>query len=157
MTYYKLLQKYVGSDGYYESPSGCYFTTLEHLGKWYTGGDSIGCYRPGNGTIKCGTKVSGPSFSLISIRPLREFLDTLDPATVRMLVIQHPHILHHVNRQTEDLCLAAVRRNGYVLCFVQHQTEAICLAAVENDPTALFSVRNRTPAVCSAAVKFFCP
>jgi hypothetical protein len=165
MTYFKLLNKYIGAFGSEESPSGCFFTTLEHLAKWYTGGEFIAdVITTGNvTTAPCGTKMSAHGFTVRNIRTLSEFIDTLDQATVRTLVVQHPHILYRVKHQTEDLCLAAVRRNGFVLCFVQHQTEAICLAAVENYPTALFSVRDRTPVVCSAAVRrdphleFFCP
>lgn len=55
--------------------------------------------------------------------------------------------------QTPDLCLAAVRQNGYALKEVKEQTPEICLEAVKQDGYALSYVQEQTSEICIAAVK----
>ena len=45
--------------------------------------------------------------------------------------------LQYINNQTEEICLAAVKQNGYALEFIKNQTEEICLAAIKRDADAL--------------------
>jgi hypothetical protein len=41
-----------------------------------------------------------------------------------------------VENQTEAVCLAAVRSNGYALQYVKNQTPVICRAAMQQRPDA---------------------
>lgn len=61
-------------------------------------------------------------------------------------------ILLH-DEQTEELCLAAVKRNGLTLQVIKNQTPEICMAAVKNDGYALQYVKQQTQELCKAAVK----
>ena len=42
--------------------------------------------------------------------------------------------LEFVKKQTEEICLEAVKQKGNALEFVENQTEEICLAAVKQNP-----------------------
>jgi len=55
-------------------------------------------------------------------------------------------------KQTETLCLEAVKRNGSTLQFVKHQTDKICLEAVKQNGFALQYVEHQTYEICQAAV-----
>uniref|UniRef100_A0A6C0BNE3 DUF4116 domain-containing protein n=1 Tax=viral metagenome TaxID=1070528 RepID=A0A6C0BNE3_9ZZZZ len=41
------------------------------------------------------------------------------------------------DQQTPEVCLAAVRQNGWVLPYIWNPSPQICLAAVLNDPKVL--------------------
>ena len=49
-------------------------------------------------------------------------------------------VLKYVKNQTEDICLAAVKKSGNRLCDAKHQTEKICLAAARECGYALLDV-----------------
>ena len=57
--------------------------------------------------------------------------------------------------QTEAMCLAAVRRDGWLLEYVHVKTPEICLAAVQQNGVALMYVPEelRTPELCLDAVQ----
>jgi len=57
--------------------------------------------------------------------------------------------------QTEEMCLAAVRQNGWLLRYVHVKTPELCLAAVQQDGLALEYVPEElmTPELCLAAVR----
>ena len=61
--------------------------------------------------------------------------------------------LQYVKNQTPDICLEAVKQNGLALRYVKEQTPEICLEAVKEDGEALQFVKNQTPDICLAAVK----
>lgn len=61
--------------------------------------------------------------------------------------------LEYVESQTDEICLAAVNQNGWSLQFVKNQTEEICLAAVDGYAPALKFVKEQTEEICLAAVK----
>ena len=61
--------------------------------------------------------------------------------------------LEHVHFQTEEVCLAAVKKYGHALKLVKNQTEEICLAAVKKSGLSLQHVHFQTPEICLAAVK----
>lgn len=61
--------------------------------------------------------------------------------------------LKHVNRQTEDICVAAVKQNGKAIYYVREQTERICREAVKQDGTALVYVKKQTSDICMEAFK----
>lgn len=70
-------------------------------------------------------------------------------------VIGHPWNLMHIEgeQQTEEICLAAVKRDATALQFVENQTEKVCLAAIDTATFALRMVKNQTEKICSHAVK----
>ena len=45
--------------------------------------------------------------------------------------------LEYVEKQTPEICLAAVKENGNALYYVKDQTPELCLAAVKQDERAL--------------------
>jgi hypothetical protein len=81
--------------------------------------------------------------------PTQDFIDqhNLDKTRISLF-----HI--HPESQTEECCLAAVKRCGGELTFVVNQTHEICLEAVKQDGwSAIKYVKNKTPDICLAAVK----
>ena len=62
-------------------------------------------------------------------------------------------LLLFVDKQTPELCLAAVQEEGCTLKLVEEQTHDICLAAVQENGWALEYVKNQTPEICLAAIK----
>ena len=58
-----------------------------------------------------------------------------------------------IHEQTEDICLAAVKENGWALEYVHHQTPEICLEAVKENGWALKFVKEQTEEICLTAVK----
>lgn len=61
--------------------------------------------------------------------------------------------LSRVAKQTEEICIVAVKNAGWALQYVQHQTPEICLAAVANYGKALKYVTEQTPDICFAAIR----
>lgn len=61
--------------------------------------------------------------------------------------------LEFVDHQTLEICLAAVKRDGYALKFVKEQTPEICMAAVKENGDALEDVKEQTQEICIAAVQ----
>jgi len=62
-------------------------------------------------------------------------------------------VLSRVEHQTEELCLAAVRKNPCELAHVHNQTSLVCLAAVNREGRMLRHVHNQTEELCIAAVR----
>jgi hypothetical protein len=139
-------------------PGGLYYTTLEYLAThhnmhWNLIAD---VEVPDDARVyaePCGTKWKADRIILHNIRPLNEFLSTLDQATLCQMVARNGNLLSYVDNQTEEICLAAVNRYGCALQFVKNQTEAVCLAAVQQDGLALQFVNHPTDAVNLAAVQ----
>lgn len=52
------------------------------------------------------------------------------------MVKQNPTQIRYMQDPPEDLCLAAVSRNGLVLEFIENQTPEICRAATLQNPEA---------------------
>lgn len=67
--------------------------------------------------------------------------------------IRTEDILKYMCKQTEDICLRAVKQNGIALKDAQYQNNEICLAAVQNNGKALQYVKNQTKEICFAAVE----
>lgn len=51
--------------------------------------------------------------------------------------------------------LGNVMQDGWLLEYVEKQTPEICLAAVENNGRALQYVKKQTPKICLAVMNFF--
>jgi len=56
------------------------------------------------------------------------------------------------DKQTREVCLAAVMECGWALEYVKERTPEICLAAVTEDGLALQWVQEQTPELCRVAV-----
>lgn len=52
-------------------------------------------------------------------------------------IIANPFHLKYVVKQTEDMCLAALRNEGMALEYVKEKTEKLVLEAVRNSGFAL--------------------
>ena len=68
-------------------------------------------------------------------------------------VKQNGYALEYVKNQTEEICMEAIKQNGWALKYVEEQTPEICLEAVKQNEIALQFVKNQTPEICLAAVK----
>lgn len=66
-------------------------------------------------------------------------------------VQSNPELIHCIRYQPEEVCLAAVRKDGMVLRLIRKQTPLICLAAVHQNGLALQYVKNKTPLICYIA------
>lgn len=60
--------------------------------------------------------------------------------------------IKYVHKQTQKICLEAVRQNGLALRYVAKPNPEICLAAVREDGYAIAYITDRTPEICLAAV-----
>jgi hypothetical protein len=54
----------------------------------------------------------------------------------------------YVKKQTPELCLEAVKQNGYALYYVKKQAPELCLEAVKQNGYALKHVKKQTPEIC---------
>ena len=61
--------------------------------------------------------------------------------------------LEFVLNQTKEICLCAVKQEGYAIMYVKEQTEEICLAAVRQNGLALKYVKEQTEFICSEAIR----
>lgn len=66
---------------------------------------------------------------------------------------KQPESLRYIKNQTENMCVAGVRENGEFLFFISNQTEIICLEAVKQNGLALLLVHKKTLKICKEAVK----
>jgi hypothetical protein len=126
-------------------PGGLYFTHFDYVAYWFGRLNYIMYIAdvtvPTDARVyiePCGTKLKADKLELSNIRPLREFLNTLDEATLEIMVTTAPTLLQYINKQNEAMCLAAVRYDGHLLWCVHKQTHAIQKAAMGQDPTRAF-------------------
>ena len=70
--------------------------------------------------------------------------DLSDPDIATAMVCNYPYSIRDV-RQTEELCLSAVRKDGLVLEFVNSKSRSVCLEAVINSPWAIKYVPTDAP------------
>lgn len=76
-----------------------------------------------------------------------ELLDAFNELATKLL------FLPLIKNQTEEICLAAVQKDGRALKYVKQQTPEICLAAVNERGIAVKYVKNQTEKICLAAVR----
>ena len=71
------------------------------------------------------------------------------------LVKDNGMAIKHIKEQSYELCLTAVRQDGYALKYVQNEfkTYDLCLAAVQQDGMALEFVLVQNKEICLAAVR----
>ena len=51
-------------------------------------------------------------------------------------------VLNRVVKQTDKICLIAVKQNGLALRFVKNKTDEICTAAIKQNPEAIKYIDN---------------
>lgn len=90
----------------------------------------------------------GVKLSLMNV--LTEFLSSL--GLTNRLCEDSLCILCNTKKQTRDLCLDEVTKNGMLLRCVRDQTYEICYAAVSNNGMALKYVKNQTFEICNKAI-----
>lgn len=83
------------------------------------------------------------------------FPDTLLTDELLIHVTTHnPSILKCIHtKQTEEMCIIAVKQNWYNLKYVKAQTEKMCIIAIEQDWCALEYVKVQTERICTIAVE----
>jgi uncharacterized membrane protein len=87
---------------------------------------------------------------------LRHFSDAeKTPELCLSAVRNNPQAFLHIKpeKQTPEISLAATQQNGALLQFVEKQSDAICLAAIKNTATAFAFIKNKTPEFALAAVE----
>ena len=71
-------------------------------------------------------------------------------------VRQNGWALEYIKNQTREICLEAVRRTGYALQFVEKQDKEICVEAIKQNISALYYVEEQDKEICLMAVKQNC-
>jgi hypothetical protein len=66
---------------------------------------------------------------------------------------QDGYSIRYVKNQTPELCLEAVKKNGRALRYVNTQTEEMCMIAVRQESYTLIDVKNQTDEICLEAVR----
>jgi hypothetical protein len=111
-------------------PGGLYFTHIDYIAYWWRHLQPPCLYIaevtvPDDARVyiePCGTKLKADKFELSNILPLNEFFDTLDEIMLEWMVAAAPALLQYVGKQTEEMCLAAVRHDAYLLRYVKKVT-----------------------------------
>ncbi len=81
----------------------------------------------------------------------------LELELIEKVKIDHSY-LDKIKDQTEEICLAAVKQDGYALYYVKNQTEKICLAAIKQNIKSIWFAdikrRNIALLILKVYVKF---
>ena len=64
-----------------------------------------------------------------------------------------PYVIEAITNPTEELCLAAVQKNGEVIRFIKDPSEAVCIAAVTKFDYAITFLSNPSEKTIDAAKK----
>jgi hypothetical protein len=121
-------------------PGGLYFTHFDYIVYWWRSLDN--CSHIAEVTVPpdarvyiepCGMKLKADKIELSNIRPLGEFLDTLDEITLECMVKAAPGLLEYIQKQTEAMCLRAVVLNGRALQYVRNPTDAMRTEALQQE------------------------
>jgi hypothetical protein len=67
--------------------------------------------------------------------PVNLEMNFIDPNDLEWLHLS-PHNLQYVRKQTEELCLIAIKKDPKCLMYVRKQTLDLCLAAIKIKPEA---------------------
>ena len=68
------------------------------------------------------------------------------------VALRNVRAFQYVKKQTHELCLAAVQKNGWALVYVKEQTHELCLVALQQDVRAFQYVKKQTHELCLAAL-----
>ena len=65
------------------------------------------------------------------------------------VIKEHPYLIKYLDVQDPEICKVALEANYHVLCLIRKQTEELCLFAVKQ----LAYIRKQTPAIIKAAIQ----
>ena len=88
----------------------------------------------------CLTAMSSSPLSLIGFRPKRVPMSNFEKIRHPCSQINTRNNLNLVENQTEEICLASVKRNGMTVCFARHQTDRVQLEAVKENLSAFTKI-----------------
>lgn len=71
----------------------------------------------------------------------------MDIEEQKKFVKQKPENIQYIKNPSEEVCLAAVKTNGYALKYVQNQTDKVCIEAIKNYCFATDFVKIMTPTI----------
>ena len=78
-------------------------------------------------------KYKSPRIEIIDIMSYIDFIDNKDIYQEEKMKCKDPVLkLRMAKEQTPEMCLEAVKQNGYTLKYVKEQTPEICLEAVKS-------------------------
>jgi hypothetical protein len=134
---------------------GLYFCRYQNFAKWINYSNEYNMYWIWDVTIPertevidMGDKLKAHSITLSNKRSI------WDNKELCLEAVKHNgYALWYVKKQTEELCLEAVKQDGQVLKYVKEQTTEICLEAVKQNGCALKYVKEQTTEICLEAIK----
>ena len=104
-------------------PGGLYFTDITNCFKWRDYGDMvaiISLFQDSQIYVEpCGTKMKANKFNIDQIISKEEFFSSLPDKFLIENICKDYTLLQYVKEQTAEICLAAVKRYGYVLQYVK--------------------------------------
>ena len=83
---------------------------------------------------------------------IREQVSTATRDRLEDMIREHPHWIKYLEEQDDDLMLIALEANPNVLCLVRDQSEELCLAAVRRVYTTIAYVRKLTDKIVTTAM-----
>lgn len=69
-----------------------------------------------------------------------------------LLLKKYPEFLKHIETQTKNMCLLAIREYALMIRYVKKQRADLVFTALSKDPFTLKFIRNQTPKMCAIAV-----
>ena len=153
-------------------PGGLYFTTIEHIDKFFDYGLNIAIIELCEDAMfyiePNGIKFKTNKFIIKKILPQTEelcetaikqnvntfkFVTTQTPKLCKMALRQNGYALQYVKKQTDVLCTIAVQQNGLALQYVKEQNEELCKLALEQNGLALYYVDEQNEELCRIALE----
>jgi hypothetical protein len=89
----------------------------------------------------------------LKLRSLAKWTKNRERSFVKSSLSLNPDDLQYIEKQTREMCLIAVKKEGTSLRWVKEQTNDVCLEAVKQDGKALEFVKIQTNEICLEAVK----
>lgn len=74
------------------------------------------------------------------------YLDWLDKVKTNGL------LLHYVQEQTPEICMAAIKNNESAFKYVKNQTNELCIKALKLNPYIIMHIRDQTTELCEMAI-----
>ena len=137
-----------------DSPGGLYFCKYDEFGKWCNYGNKKMEYMwdveiPNDAKV---VMIDGKFKSNKIILSNKRLIWSNNDLCLE--AVKHDGFnIKHVYIKDPDMCLEAVKQNGLALYFIKIQTEEMCLTAVKNNTNALGFVQEQTESICLEVVK----